>query len=313
MRARRTLGRGPRRRRHHRRPHRRPDPRRVGRVGRGIRRERAPGRPRGFFKRGVLKKYTADTWRSMDAMTVGATGLPADNIGGDLDPATRSEYTSPTNIGAYLWTAAAARDDRLIGRAEATRRMATTIASIGRLERHEPSGMFYNWYDPATLEKLRVWPVDGSTVQPFLSSVDNAWLATGLLLAARAAPSLADRADRPARRWTSASTTRPRAPAARSAAGSGTSRPLAARSPTTTATGARTSTTPATTTARSTPSRGWRRTRDRGRPDPCQALLRHVPHLPGRQLRLVVETKPVGPGRSPTASRSSRVRCPIAG
>ena len=46
----------------------------------------------------------------MDAMTVGATGLPADNIGGDLDPATRSEYTSPTNIGAYLWSTAAARD-----------------------------------------------------------------------------------------------------------------------------------------------------------------------------------------------------------
>ena len=50
--------------------------------------------------------------------------------------------------------------------------------------------MFYNWYDPTTGAKLTTWPNDGSTVKPFLSSVDNGWLATGLLVAARAEPSL---------------------------------------------------------------------------------------------------------------------------
>ncbi len=40
-----------------------------------------------------------------------ATGLPADNIAGDLSAASR-QYTSPTNIGAYLWSAVAARDTR---------------------------------------------------------------------------------------------------------------------------------------------------------------------------------------------------------
>ncbi len=144
----------------------------------------------------VLEKYAADTWKSMDAMTVPATGLPADNIGGDLEPASRSGYTSPTNIGSYLWSTVAARDTGLISRAEARRRMATTIGSVAKLERHDGSGMFYNWYDPVTLEKLRTWPENGSTVKPFLSSVDNGWLATGLLLAARAEPSLADQADR---------------------------------------------------------------------------------------------------------------------
>ena len=146
-------------------------------------------------RRAVLEKYVADTWRSMDAMTVPATGLPADNIGGDLDPATRSGYTSPTNIGSYLWSTVAARDTGLIGRAEARKRLTTTVRSVGRLERHDASGMFYNWYDPTTLEKLRVWPENGSVVKPFLSSVDNGWLATGLLLAARAEPSLAKQAN----------------------------------------------------------------------------------------------------------------------
>ena len=54
--------------------------------------------------------------------------------------------------------------------------------------------MFYNWYDPSTGEKLTVWPNDGSTVHPFLSSVDNGWLATGLQIVVDEVPSLADEA-----------------------------------------------------------------------------------------------------------------------
>ena len=73
--------------------------------------------------------------------------------------------------------------------------MARTIGTVGQLEKHEPSGQFYNWYDPKTLEKLTTWPESGDEVQPFMSSVDNGWLATGLLLAARAEPRLADEAD----------------------------------------------------------------------------------------------------------------------
>ncbi|MBM0225914.1 hypothetical protein JNW87_10505, partial [Micromonospora sp. ATA51] len=52
--------------------------------------------------------WAADTWRSMAAMADPSTGLPADNIGGDLSPASRARYTSPTNIGAYIWSAVAA-------------------------------------------------------------------------------------------------------------------------------------------------------------------------------------------------------------
>ena len=137
-----------------------------------------------------LERYAADTWRSMAAMVDPATGLPADNVGGSLKPGSRAAYTSPTNIGAYLWSTVAARDIGLIGQRDAKRRMARTIASVAGLERHDPSGMFYNWYSPSTGEKLRTFPTDGSAIKPFLSSVDNGWLATGLLLVARAEPSL---------------------------------------------------------------------------------------------------------------------------
>ncbi len=149
----------------------------------------------GKARTALLETYLADTWRSMDAMTDPATGLPADHIGGDLAASTRSAYTSPTNIGAYLWSTVVARDAGLISGRAARERLSTTLQTVADLEIHEPSGMFYNWYDPATGAKLTTWPESGDKVDPFLSSVDNAWLATGLLVAARAIPRLADRAD----------------------------------------------------------------------------------------------------------------------
>jgi len=142
----------------------------------------------------TLHKYAVDTWRSMAAMADPDTGLPADNIEGSLDGSTRSAYTSPTNIASYLWSTVVARDTGIITKAEAHKRLALTISSIGKLAKHDPSGMFYNWYDPHTLAKLTQFP-DGGKIQPFLSSVDNGWLATGLLLVSRADTTLAPQAD----------------------------------------------------------------------------------------------------------------------
>jgi hypothetical protein len=135
-----------------------------------------------------LQRYAADTWRSMAAMVNPGTGLPSDSINGALDPASRSKFTSPTNIGMYLWATVSAEHLGLIKRREATDRVRRTLTTLGTLARHQDSGQFYNWYDPATGEKLRVWPVDGSAVHPFLSSVDNGWLASGLLMAANDLP-----------------------------------------------------------------------------------------------------------------------------
>ena len=51
------------------------------------------------------------------------------------------------------------------------------------MEHHEPSGMYYNWYDEATGEALHTWPGlrrPGRTRS--CSSVDNGWLGAALLV-----------------------------------------------------------------------------------------------------------------------------------
>ena len=62
------------------------------------------------------------------------------------------------------------------------------------MERHEPDGQFYNWYDHRDGSKLTYWPPTGDPLDPILSSVDNAWLATGLRIVRGAVPELANRA-----------------------------------------------------------------------------------------------------------------------
>jgi hypothetical protein len=147
------------------------------------------------WRHNQLREYAADTWRSMAAMADPGTGLVSDNVGGDLSPTSRAAYTSPTNIGAYMWSAIAAREIGLISAAETQTRIAQTLSTLAEMEIHEPSGMYYNWYNPSTGEKLTAWPIDGSVVHPFLSSVDNAWLATALEVVKDQVPALADEAD----------------------------------------------------------------------------------------------------------------------
>ncbi|WP_380174068.1 glucoamylase family protein [Kineococcus sp. DHX-1] len=137
-----------------------------------------------------LRTWAEQTWRCLDALTVPATGLAADDIGADLSTASRGHQTSPTNIGCGLWSTVAARELGLLDRGEAKRRLARTLESIAGLERHEQSGMYYNWYDPADGRKLTEFPTSGEVVKSFLSSVDNGWLAAALLVVERAEPSL---------------------------------------------------------------------------------------------------------------------------
>ena len=143
---------------------------------------------------GGLETYARDTWRSFVHLVEPRTGLPADNIAGSLKGNTRSAYTSPTNIGMYFWAVLAARDLGFIGADEAAARIAKTLTTLEGMERHEPSGQFWNWYSPQTGAKLTVWPENGDHIFPFASSVDNGWLASGLIMVANAVPALSDRA-----------------------------------------------------------------------------------------------------------------------
>jgi hypothetical protein len=139
----------------------------------------------------TLRDYAAATWQSFVAMVDPDTGLPADKLGTD---GSRSVETSTTNIGAYMWSTLVAERLGIIGHGEAVSRLSTTIGTLETMERHTPSGQYYNWYDHRTGEKLTVWPPTGAPLTPILSSVDNGWLATGLRLVSQGVPELADRA-----------------------------------------------------------------------------------------------------------------------
>ncbi len=160
--------------------------------------------PAGGMPNSRLHRWAADTWHSLDAMTDPSTGLPADNIPESLAAGDRSGYTSPTNIGGYLWSGIVARELGIITAAECSSRLLRTLHTLQGMEKHEPSGMYFNWYDPSTGEALRTWPEDGKPVEPFVSSVDSGWLGAALLVVKNAggpaaAPAAAELFDR--MRW----------------------------------------------------------------------------------------------------------------
>lgn len=118
-------------------------------------------------------------------------GLTADKA--DLSGAAPvvSRQTSPTNIGCGLWSAVAAAGLGVTGESAMIRSLERTVRAVERLERHH--GFWLNWYDAHDGSVLTEWPGTGEPVRPFLSSVDNAWLVTGLRIAADAAPALRPR------------------------------------------------------------------------------------------------------------------------
>ena len=144
--------------------------------------------------RGTLLRYARDTWASFVAMTDPASGLPADSLSSD---GTTSVQTSVTNIGAYMWSTLVADELGIIRHAEAVARLGTTLHSLETMERHEPDGQYYNWYDHTTGAKLTIWPPTGEPIGPhgpILSSVDNGWLAAALHMVATSVPAVATRA-----------------------------------------------------------------------------------------------------------------------
>src|SRR3954454_12449283 len=74
--------------------------------------------PQGGVDRRRVLRWARDTWGSLVAMTDPTTGVTADNIGASVTDPERSGYTSPTNVGGYLWSSVVARDLGLISRRE---------------------------------------------------------------------------------------------------------------------------------------------------------------------------------------------------
>ena len=120
-----------------------------------VRRRRARGTsPSAAGRVATLREYATDTWQSFVVMTrPGRPGCRADNI--SVDRRTRRASRRRPTSAAYLWATMSARDLGIISAGEATDADAAgRSTTVPRLERHEPSGQFYNWYDPQTGAKL---------------------------------------------------------------------------------------------------------------------------------------------------------------
>ena len=142
-------------------------------------------------------------------MTDESTGLPSDNVEGDLTDHRRL-HLADQHRRLPVVHGDRARPRHHLDREMRATASTTTLTTLETLERNTASGMFYNWYDPATGAKLTTWPDSGDAVDPFLSTVDNGWLAASLRIVREAEPRLAERADACTTRWTSPrSSTRP--------------------------------------------------------------------------------------------------------
>ena len=95
-------------------------------------------------------------------------------------------------FNAFLWSTLVAEALGFVSHDDAVARLDRTLRTLETMERHEPSGQFFNWYDYTTGEPLTVWPPSGEPRTPILSSVDNGWLATALHLVRNQVPELSE-------------------------------------------------------------------------------------------------------------------------
>ena len=102
--------------------------------------------------RETVRSFAAAMWRYFDgSVTAGEHFLPPDNV--QETPVMKTAHrTSPTNIGLYLASVAAARDLGLIGAEEMLDRLSDTLKTVEALPKY--NGCLYNWYDTRTASPL---------------------------------------------------------------------------------------------------------------------------------------------------------------
>ena len=130
-----------------------------------------------------LRLIARGTWRFFETfVTPSENMLPPDNFQEEPQPVV-AHRTSPTNIGLYLLSAAAARDFGWAGTAETIERLEATFATLAKLPRHR--GHFFNWYatrDLRVLEPAYISSVDSGNLAGHLIALANAceeWMDAG--------------------------------------------------------------------------------------------------------------------------------------
>jgi cyclic beta-1,2-glucan synthetase len=118
----------------------------------------------------ALRLIARRTWRFFSTFVgPGDHALPPDNFQEDPNPVV-AHRTSPTNLGLYLLSTAAAHDFGWIGTLDAVDRLEATFDTMSRLERFR--GHFFNWYDTLDCRPLN---------PRYVSSVDSGNLAGHLI------------------------------------------------------------------------------------------------------------------------------------
>jgi len=138
--------------------------------------------------REFLWRVARDTWRGLAALSDRENGLPIDHVRfkGSVDPesADIGDYTSVASAGLHLAATVAAHEMGFLSREEAVAKLRRELATLERLEAHR--GFHFNFYDTTSLERT----------SQFVSFVDSAWLAAGLMVVRRGMPELAPVATR---------------------------------------------------------------------------------------------------------------------
>lgn len=132
--------------------------------------------------REFLMQVARDTWRFFDEVVDKEHHLVLDTIQLGKDAPISKDgwvgnYTNITNVGLYFMAVVSAYDLGFIEKKDAVKRIKGAIATMRKLEHHS-SGFPYNYYDTTTLERTSY----------FVSFVDSAWLAAGLVVAKNAFP-----------------------------------------------------------------------------------------------------------------------------
>ncbi len=136
-----------------------------------------------------LKLIAQQTWMFLIEHLDKSTSLPIDRVDVNGSEKITLSLTSPTNIGLALISLGMAEDLSLTDQKKIRAIAAKMIDTLQNLERK--LGLFLNWYHTESGETIERWPGAEGDLDPFLSSVDNAWMAAGLLYAQEKFPSLA--------------------------------------------------------------------------------------------------------------------------
>jgi cyclic beta-1,2-glucan synthetase len=132
--------------------------------------------------RKALRLIARRTWAYFETfVTVSDSMLPPDNFQETPNPII-AHRTSPTNIGLYLLSIAAAREFGWIGLRDTVKKLEATVATVKTLDKYR--GHLYNWYETTSLHPLEpkyVSTVDSGNLAGHLIAVSNClthWMRT---------------------------------------------------------------------------------------------------------------------------------------